>query len=115
MVVEANLRFGKIEVERTGFETASTNALGQLMGGMEHALDRITGRFALQNLENFGVAEPAFGMDHGRVELRAKDLAIVGKQELDAFRQAVDIRLKRAKFVAQGLRQHGNDAVDQID
>src|SRR5438270_1235982 len=103
MIVEANFRFGKIEVERTGFETLPANALGQFMRGMEHALDRVSGLFALENLKNFRIAESALGMNHRRVELRAEHLALVGKQEFHAFGQAVDVRFERAKFVAQGL------------
>src|SRR5439155_18298951 len=101
MVIEANFGFGKIEVERTGFETVPPNALRQLMRGMGHALDRISGLLALENLEDFRVAEPALRMNHGRVEFRAEHLAVIGKQELHTFGQAVDIRFERAKFVAQ--------------
>src|SRR5437879_5250979 len=99
MVVEANFGFGKVEVERTGFEPAPPNALGEFMGRMEHPLDGIRGLLTLENLEDFRVTEAALGMNDCGVKFRAEHLAVVGQQKLDAFGQAIDIRLERAKFV----------------
>ena len=72
------------------------------------------GDFFSRLAKNFFVGETALRPDDRRIKFRLQDSAVIGKEKLDAFRQAKDIGLERAKLVAQRFGQHRNDAIDQI-
>ena len=48
------------------------------------------------------------------MKLRPQHPAVPGHQKLHALRQPVHVGLERAQLIAQGLRQHGDDAVHQV-
>ena len=69
---------------------------------------------ALQNRQHFVVGEAPLRMDDGGIKLRVQHPPVVGNEKFHAFGQAVHVRLERAQFVAQRLRQHRDDAVHQV-
>ena len=111
--VEADFRFGKIEVERAGFETQPPDPLRQFIRVMQHFLDGTNGR-ALENREHFLVAEAPLRMNDRGIKLRAQHAAIVRHEKLHALGQAIHVRFERAEFVAQRFRQHRNHAVHEV-
>ena len=112
-LIQPNLAFGKIQVERTRAESRAPDSLGERIGVMQHALKKIQ-RLALQDGQNFAVIVAAFGEDHRGVELCVEHLSGRGQQELDAFGEPLHVGFERAKLVAQRFRQHGNHAVNQV-
>jgi hypothetical protein len=102
---------GEVEVEGAVFEAGAADVLGELMGLEEHFLKVIRGFVGFDDGEGFLVGEAAFGVDDGGVELGLEDGAPGVEEEFDALGEAVDLRLEGAEFVAEGFRQHGDDAV----
>ena len=135
LFVEADFGFGKIQRERTVLKAQPADPLREFMRVVQHlndgswhwSADLLIGQFRfrfrsepigrsalLQNREHFLVGEAALRMDNRRIKLGAQHAAIVGEEKLDALRQAIHVGLERAEFVAQGFRQHRDDAVNEI-
>ena len=53
-------------------------------------------------------------MDDRRVKLGVQHAAISRHEKFHALRQAIHVRLERAQFIAQRLRQHRDDAVYEV-
>ncbi len=52
LLVQPDFRFGKIQFERTGLETRAADLLREFVRLMQHLLNRIVRRRALQNLQH---------------------------------------------------------------
>ena len=75
LIIEADFGFGEVEVQRAGLESRAPDFLGQGIGVMEHALDRVLGT-ALEQSKHVPVIVTALRADYGRIELRFQDLAL---------------------------------------
>lgn len=113
LVIEADLHFREIQGEGSFAKATLAQALGQAVGVVEHVFDGIGGR-AAEDAKHLAVGEPALRMDHGGMEGGLEDLAVVGDQEFDGFGQTVHPGSKRTEFVAEGLGEHGDDAIDEV-
>ena len=112
--IQPDFGFGKIEVERTGLEPQSPDALGEFIRLMQHLFNRIGRGFALKNLQHLAVVETPLRMDDGGIKFRVQHPPVIRHEKFDAFGQAIHVWLERAQFVAQRLRQHRDDAVHEI-
>lgn len=113
-VIEADFVLGEVEVEGAVFEAGAADVLGELMGLEEHFLEVIRGLTGFDDGESLLIGEAAFGVDDGGVEPGLEDGAPGVEEEFDAFGEAVDLWLEGAEFVAEGFRQHGDDAVHEV-
>src|ERR1043166_9839380 len=53
-------------------------------------------------------------MNDGGIKLRLQNAPCGGNVEFNAFGEAVDVRLQRAKFIAQRFWQHGDDSIHEV-
>ena len=114
MLVQPDFHFRKIQLQRTILEALLADALGEFVRLMQHLLDGIVRRRALQNLQHLRVGEAALRMNDGGMKLRAQHAPIVRHEKFHALRQAIHIRFQRTQFVAQRFRQHRDDAVHEV-
>ena len=114
-VIESDLGLREIEIERTVRETPLANLHCDRASVFQHLLGFILcGAFGLKHFEGLLVAVASLRVNDSRVKLGAKDLAAVIDEKLDTFGKSVDVRLERAKLVAQSFRKHGNDSIDEV-
>ncbi len=112
--IEAHFHFREIEIERAGFETAPAQERRQFPGDVQ-AFAQLVLRRRLQNCVGLAIGEAARAANDGARETEIARPAILPELDEDGMRQAIDVRAQAANAVAEPLRQHGNDAIGQID
>ena len=119
-LVDDDFRLGEIEVDRTTRVAAFPKDFREL----GHEVELPDERFvlfqrllviALDDLTDVRIRHPLRRLDDTREQVMADDLPVLrGDLHDTAERQAVDVRVEGTDPVRESVRQHRNDAVDEI-
>ena len=119
-LVDDNLRLSEIEVDGTARVTTFPKHFREL----GHEVELTDERFVLfqrlfvitfDDLTDVRIRHPLRRLDDTREQIMANDFPVLrGNLHDAAERQAVDVRVKGTDPVRESVRQHRNDAVDEI-
>ena len=117
MLVENDLRLRHLEIKRAGGEPDTAKLLGKLMHGKDGrdlTLGHPDAAAAAYHRHHLFVREARLGTDDGFRKPAGYAASLAVKSEKRRERKTVLPRHKRTYAVGQGLRQHGNNAVQEI-
>ena len=114
LLVQPHFHFGKIEIERTLFETFLAQEGGQFPGHVQPFAQLVVRRGA-KNRVGLAISQAARAADDRSGEAAALRAAVFGELNEGRMREAIHFRLQAANAVAQPLRQHRYDAIGEIN
>ena len=114
LFVDDHFHFRKIEVERAVGETAPAQNRGEIPGGVQTTRELVVRRFLDKRIGLF-VSEPAGALDDGAGEAGTLRSAVLGEADENRMRQPDDVGIEAANAIAQALRQHRDDAIDEVN
>ena len=120
LVVELDLDLRHIEVNGAAAMALGFENMAQCFKRLEHLADVLVVReerlcLVDEDLVDNVVGQTAVDVDDSRHDLVARDLALRRDLHLAGHREAVDAGVEAADAVAEFLRQHRDDAVDEVD
>ena len=119
--VQLHLGLGKVEVQGpAGLPAQLPAQAGHVLHVLQHRAQGLVFAgpqvaLAIEPGLDLLVGEAPGRMDDAGGEFAVQHLALLVQGHQRAHGQAVHVRLQRAEAVAQGLGQHGQDAVRQVD
>ena len=120
LVIELDLDLRHIEVNRATAMALGLEDMAQRFERLEHLADVLVVRderlrLVDEHLVDDVVGQAAVNVDDRRDDLVARDLALRRDLHLAGHREAVDAGVETADAIAELLRQHRDDAVNEID
>ena len=113
-LVQPHFHLWKIEVEGSLLETLLAQKGGEFPGHMQ-PLAQLVVRRGAKNRVSLAISQAARAADDRSGEADALRSSVFGELKEGRVGEAVHLRLQAANAVAQSLRQHGNDAIGEID
>jgi hypothetical protein len=112
--IEEDTQFGEIQIERALGEALPTKSRGEVPGAVKEAVEIVLG-VAAQAKESFGVCEAVAGVDDRAGEAGGAGFAFGIEANEGGVGEALFIGAEGAETVRKTGREHGDDAVDEID
>ena len=120
LFIEFDLDFRHIEINRAAAVALGLEDIAQVFQCHEHLADVLIVRierflFIDEHFVDDIVRQAAINVDDRRHNLVARDFAFRRNLHLAGHRQAVDAGIEAADAVAEFLRQHRDDTVDEVN
>ena len=112
--VEQNAEFGKIQIQRAGGKTPFPQSRGKGPCLLEKAVE-IVRRRAMEAKLGLLIGETVPGEDHRSGKARGANPAVRPDPDKGGVSQALFPGPQGAKVVGEAGREHGDDAIDEID